>query len=322
MLRRAKRRRRKIVRLPGWRCQQDRWPDRHAGNGRAFIEWRERNGSLRDIRPKRGGGGRDDVTRTIRHEDAAAIDIEVEGDRWIGDRVGSDGARDVPRLGGGLTQELAAGRNVGEKVTDGHRGSRRRASRERRADLAEFDVKNRLLAVPGVAAVERLGGYLRQFQVQLDPDRMSARRVSLDEVMHAVESSNVNASGGFVRQGPMEWSVRAVGRAGSSEDLRGTVVAVRGDTPVLRSTEPAELASSRLSGCYPLAPYSNRLGYRRFRWQGRDYTTEPNFDDNPHSVHGMAWQRPWTVAASEAARATLRRPGPVPAPNETDDRTG
>src|SRR5262245_22267817 len=35
-------------------------------------------------------------------------------------------------------------------------------------DLAEFDVRNRLLAVPGVAAVERLGGYLRQFQVQLD----------------------------------------------------------------------------------------------------------------------------------------------------------
>ena len=42
-------------------------------------------------------------------------------------------------------------------------------------DLAEFEVRNRLLAVPGVAAVERLGGYLRQFQVQLDPDRMSAR---------------------------------------------------------------------------------------------------------------------------------------------------
>ena len=37
-------------------------------------------------------------------------------------------------------------------------------------DLAEFEVKNRLLAVPGVAAVERLGGYLRQFQIQLDPD--------------------------------------------------------------------------------------------------------------------------------------------------------
>lgn len=100
-------------------------------------------------------------------------------------------------------------------------------------DLAEFEVKNRLLAVPGVAAVERLGGYLRQFQVQLDPNRMSARGVTLDEVMHAVESANRNASGGFVVQGPMEWNVRAVGMAKSVDDLRTTVVAVRATTPVL-----------------------------------------------------------------------------------------
>src|SRR4026209_1582827 len=89
-------------------------------------------------------------------------------------------------------------------------------------DLAEFEVNNRLLAVPGVAAVERLGGYLRQFQVQLDPERMSARRVSLGEVMHAVESANRNASGGFVVQGPMEWNVRAIGMAQSIDDLRST----------------------------------------------------------------------------------------------------
>jgi cobalt-zinc-cadmium resistance protein CzcA len=100
-------------------------------------------------------------------------------------------------------------------------------------DLAEFEVNNRLLAVPGVAAVERLGGYLRQFQVQLDPERMSARRISLDEVMHAVEESNINASGGIVAQGAIEWTVRALGRAKTIEDLRRTVVATRGDVPVL-----------------------------------------------------------------------------------------
>jgi cobalt-zinc-cadmium resistance protein CzcA len=100
-------------------------------------------------------------------------------------------------------------------------------------DLAEFEVNNRLLAVPGVAAVERLGGYLRQFQVQLDPERMSARRISLDEVMHAVEESNVNASGGIVAQGAIEWTVRARGRAQTIDDLRRTVVATRGDVPVL-----------------------------------------------------------------------------------------
>lgn len=100
-------------------------------------------------------------------------------------------------------------------------------------DIAEFDVKNRLLAVPGVAAVERLGGYLRQFQIQLDPERMSARKVSLDDVEHAVQESNINASGGVIAQGPIEWTVRAVGRARSVDDLRNTVVTVRGGVPVL-----------------------------------------------------------------------------------------
>jgi aldose 1-epimerase len=80
---------------------------------------------------------------------------------------------------------------------------------------------------------------------------------------------------------------------------------------VLRSTEPGELTGSRLSGCYPLVPYSNRLGYRRFRWGGEEHTTQGNFDGNPHSVHGMAWQRPWQVAShsATAAELLLQHPG-------------
>ncbi len=102
-------------------------------------------------------------------------------------------------------------------------------------DLAEFEVNRRIMAVPGVAAVERLGGYLRQLQVQLAPDRMVARGVTLDEVLHALEGANLNASGGYVTQGPLEWNVRAVGRAQSAADVGAVVVAVRGDTPVLVS---------------------------------------------------------------------------------------
>jgi cobalt-zinc-cadmium resistance protein CzcA len=100
-------------------------------------------------------------------------------------------------------------------------------------DLAEFEVRNRLLAVPGVAGVEILGGYLRQFQVQIDPERMSARGVSLDDIMHAVEGSNINAAGGFVTRGSAEWTVRALGRVQGSSELRSTVVAVKGGVPVL-----------------------------------------------------------------------------------------
>ncbi len=100
-------------------------------------------------------------------------------------------------------------------------------------DLAENEVKNRLLAVPGVSAVERLGGYLREFQIQMDPDRMAARGVSLDQIMHAAKGANVSAAGGFVTQAQMEWTVRAAGRAGTVEQLRNTVVAIKGGTPVL-----------------------------------------------------------------------------------------
>jgi aldose 1-epimerase len=90
-------------------------------------------------------------------------------------------------------------------------------------------------------------------------------------------------------------------------DLGGSIAGLwLGDLPVMRSTEPAELASSRLSACFPMAPYGNRLGYRHFRWQGHEYTTAPNFDDNPHSVHGLAWQRPWSVVESDASQAELR----------------
>jgi len=89
-------------------------------------------------------------------------------------------------------------------------------------------------------------------------------------------------------------------------DLGGSIAGLwLGDLPVLRSTEPGHLQSARLSGCYPLVPYSNRVGHRRFRWLGQDHTTAPNFDDNPHSVHGVGWQRPWTVISSSAGEAEL-----------------
>ena len=101
-----------------------------------------------------------------------------------------------------------------------------------------------------------------------------------------------------LRAGELRLALRA--------DLGGAVAGLwRGELPVLRSTEAGELASARLSACYPLAPYSGRLGYRRFRWLGQEYTTEPNFDELPHSVHGVAWQRAWRVMQASSTEAEL-----------------
>lgn len=90
-------------------------------------------------------------------------------------------------------------------------------------------------------------------------------------------------------------------------DLGGSIAGLwHRDMPILRSTDPGVLVGARQSGCYPLVPYSNRLAYQRFRWNGRDHTTARNFDDNPHSVHGVGWLRPWHVVSQDAADALLR----------------
>jgi aldose 1-epimerase len=90
-------------------------------------------------------------------------------------------------------------------------------------------------------------------------------------------------------------------------DLGGCIAGLwHRDTPILRSTAPSDLITSRAAGCYPLVPYSNRLGYRHFRWRGHEYATQPNFDDSPHSLHGVGWQRPWDIVSSSAVDLVLR----------------
>ena len=89
-------------------------------------------------------------------------------------------------------------------------------------------------------------------------------------------------------------------------DLGGSLAGLwHRETPILRSTEPARLEKSRQSAMFPLLPYSNRLAYRRFRWRGHDYTTRPNFDDSPHSLHGVGWLRPWTIVSSSVLEVVL-----------------
>jgi aldose 1-epimerase len=74
---------------------------------------------------------------------------------------------------------------------------------------------------------------------------------------------------------------------------------------VLRSTPGEQLQSVRLSGSYPLVPYSNRQAFGRMRWAGVDYPLTPNFPPEPHAIHGVGWERAWSVADSDAQSATL-----------------
>jgi aldose 1-epimerase len=71
-----------------------------------------------------------------------------------------------------------------------------------------------------------------------------------------------------------------------------------GRTPLLRRALPQACpgGDSRAMGCFPMLPYGNRIGQAGFHWRGIDYRLKRNFGDQPHSLHGVGWQRPWVVA--------------------------
>lgn len=64
-------------------------------------------------------------------------------------------------------------------------------------------------------------------------------------------------------------------------------------------------AGVRQMACYPLVPYSNRIGDALLQADGRTHALRANFPPEPHSIHGFGWQRAWQVAARAADSAEL-----------------
>jgi aldose 1-epimerase len=80
-----------------------------------------------------------------------------------------------------------------------------------------------------------------------------------------------------------------------------------GTQNMLRTANPKDIAAGNLLGMasFPLVPYSNRIGYAQFEWNGVSHTIAPNFAPEPHAIHGVGWTQPWTVAAQTANAITL-----------------
>jgi len=98
--------------------------------------------------------------------------------------------------------------------------------------IVDWQVTNRLLAVPGVSQVVAYGGDIRQYQVLVDPDQLKAFNVSLEDVTQAVAAANVNAPGGYLITPDREKLIRGIGRIESIADLKQSVITARNGTPV------------------------------------------------------------------------------------------
>ena len=98
--------------------------------------------------------------------------------------------------------------------------------------LADWEVRRRLLAVPGVSQVVTIGGGVQQFQVQVRPADLADRGVTLDDVVDAVAATNENTSAGFYEQGGQEYLIYGLGRVGAAADVAMAVVRPGDPTPV------------------------------------------------------------------------------------------
>jgi copper/silver efflux system protein len=98
--------------------------------------------------------------------------------------------------------------------------------------IQDWYVRYQLNSVPGVAEVASIGGYVRQYQVDVDPNRLASYGLSIRDVITAVEMSNNNVGGKVVEQGGLEYVIRGIGLIRNVADVEKTVIASRGGTPV------------------------------------------------------------------------------------------
>ncbi len=112
-------------------------------------------------------------------------------------------------------------------------------------DLAElrskqdFFIKYSLQSVDGVAEVASIGGYVRQYQIEVDPDKLRYHNIPLSKVIDSVKASNIDVGAKTVETGGMEFIVRGKGFIGSGktesetiDQIKNTVVITRNGVPV------------------------------------------------------------------------------------------
>ena len=169
--------------------------------------------------------------------------------------------------------------------------------------LQDWVVERRLRLVPGVSDVLVLGGQTKEFQAEIDLDRMRAYGMTLPQIIAAISASNANVGGRTISLGEQSVNVRGIGVIGNLNDIRNIVLTQQGGFPVLLS----DVAKVQIG-------HRPRLGI-----SGRDDVTDvvngmvlmQKFERTMEMVHsrargGAETQHRRLAAARRADRAVLR----------------
>jgi cobalt-zinc-cadmium resistance protein CzcA len=99
--------------------------------------------------------------------------------------------------------------------------------------LEDWVIERGIRQVPGVADVVAMGGFIKQYEVQPDMDKLRAYKLTFQNLLDALGRGNSNVGGSYVAQGVQQYAIRGLGLLQSPDDIGRIVVAARGGTPIL-----------------------------------------------------------------------------------------
>ena len=113
-------------------------------------------------------------------------------------------------------------------------GKRRLSEAElmERRSIQDWVVRPMLRSIPGVAEINSYGGFEKQYQVLVNPDRLRHYELSVEQVQDAIARNNANSGGGILSLGAEQYLIRGVGLTRTAEDINNIVLKEAGDIPV------------------------------------------------------------------------------------------
>lgn len=143
---------------------------------------------------------------------------------------------------------------MGEVMLIGLTGDEETVSPMQLREVAEIQIRKRLLSVPGVASVSALGGDVKQYQIILDTMQMHLLGITMDEAEEAVRASGLNGTGGFFKEPHTEALIRIIGRPETADDMKKIVIAKEGRSKGLPAVRLGQIADIKI------APEPNKRG--------------------------------------------------------------
>ena len=98
--------------------------------------------------------------------------------------------------------------------------------------IQDWIVRKQLSGTPGVAEVSGWGGFVKQYEVAVDNQRLNANGITVGEIYSALERNNANTGGSYIEENANQYYIRGIGRVGSLSDIANICIKTVGSTPV------------------------------------------------------------------------------------------